>query len=885
MAKRQIENYVHKDKERSNNPPVGLVTSKTDLDADAQTYEHDPHLSPQLQWASKAERTSFEVPTVSLHVHERVDPLTAIESMNKDAAETKQFPLFESRTENQPLSRAIEFYEHRHNWSNRLIAGDSLLVMNSLLVKEGLARKIQLIYMDPPYGVKYQSNFQPFTTKRPSGAAADRDVDLTREPEMIRAFRDTWELGVHSYLSYLRDRLILARELLSETGSVIVQIGDENVHRVAMIMDELFGAENRVATITFATTSGRSAKRLPQIADYLLWYATDITNVKYHQMYEPLSRRETVDFFSWHVGVELADGTTRPLKTEEKIHPDETLPHDARLYGRTGLDSQGTSTTGRSEPFHWDGREFSCGPGRHWSISHEGLRKLGELGRLEARVNQTSLRWKKYEDEIPGRRISNVWSSQMFPSKKHYVVQTSDKVLERAILMTTDPGDIVFDPTCGSGVSAVMSEKWGRRWITCDTSRVALNIAKHRLLSSSYDYFSLAHFDEGIGSGFVYKTVPDVSPKTLAYDEPANEIVLYDQPSKEKNRQRVTGPFTVEAVPAPVVIPVETQSPKEPQTPDRTVNRRGESLRLAEWCNELIANGIRGERGKRIRFSHLELLPDTLWIHAIGETQASDNDGRSEPVAVVFGPDHAALEQRRVEFGIEQAQALVPKPTIIVFAAFQFDPEASREIDEIRWPGVRLFKVQMNADLLTGDLKKKQKTSEAFWLIGQPDVELIKDDDGSQPRFCVKVHGFDYVDQVDGDVVSGGTDEIAMWMLDPDYDGRSLYPRQIFFPNGRMNGGWDAVASSLRSTLDPKLMAQFAGTQSAKFKAGKRSRAAVKIVDIRGIESVKILNLSGDTDVETSVHEREFPESIDEMIKGGEAIPEHLWSFQHDKER
>ena len=462
QSKRPIESYDHRDKERLNNPPVGLVTPDTDRDAGKKSYAYDPHLDPQLQWAGKAEHTSFEVPTVSLHVHERIDPLTIVEAVrrrNGNGAAT-QGSLFELPEENPPVREAIDFYKHRHNWTNRLVAGDSLLVMNSLLEKEGMAGKVQMVYIDPPYGIRYGSNFQPFVNRR--DVRDGKDEDLTQEPETIKAFRDTWEVGIHSYLSYLRDRLLMASELLTESGSVFVQIGDENVHRVGMLLDEIYGAHNRVATISFATTSGSSAGNLPQVVDYLLWYAKDKTQAKYRQLYEPLTRAEVIEFFSSYVGVELPDGSCRKPTDQERFDPDEYLPEGARIYRRVGLDSQGISVTGRSEPYDWNGKVFHCGANRHWSISKDGMDRLAELGRLEALEGQDSLMWKKYEDEVPGRRINNVWPAQMYPSDKRYVVETSTKAIQRCMLMTTDPGDLIFDPTCGSGTTAYVAEQWGR---------------------------------------------------------------------------------------------------------------------------------------------------------------------------------------------------------------------------------------------------------------------------------------------------------------------------------------------------------------------------------------------------------------------------------------
>ena len=559
----QVEQYTHRGKDRVNNPPVGLVTPETDGREDMKTYRHDPHLDPQLQWAGKEERTSFEIPTVSLHVHERMDPHTVIDAVCKQTEDPRQLSLFSTPTENPPIRQAIEFYQHRQNWTNRLIAGDSLLVMNSLLEKEGLGGKVQTIYIDPPYGVKYRSNFQPFVSQ-PSPAGDDQDKNLTAEPEQIRAFRDTWELGIHSYLAYLRDRLLLAYDLLHESGSCFVQIGDENIHRVGMIMDEIFGAENRIATITYATTGGSSAKTLPQVADYILWYARDARKVKYRQLYESLDMREKVEQFGWSAGVELPNGTCRRLTRKERFDPDQYLPKRARIYQRVSLSSQVVSTTGRSDPYEWNERTFPCPPDRHWSISKEGMDRLAELECLDDSAGEATLRWKHYEEEVPGRRINNLWSDKASERTKRYVVQTAIKPIQRCILMTSDPGDLVLDPTCGSGTTAYIAEQWGRRWITCDTSRVAIAVAKQRLLTAFYDYYELAHPNEGVGAGFCYRSVKTVSPKILGYDEEPNQTVLYDQPHKDGRKMRVAGPFTVEAVPAPTVKPLSESNNDPP---------------------------------------------------------------------------------------------------------------------------------------------------------------------------------------------------------------------------------------------------------------------------------------------------------------------------------
>src|ERR1035437_9792963 len=326
--KKPIEQYDHKAKKRANNPPVGLVDAKSDVAEGRKTYAYDPHLDPTLVWAGKAERTSFAIPTVSLHVHERIDPPSIIEAVRKkNGSDYEQLSLFKSKVENPPLREAIEFYKHAHNWSNRLVAGDSLLVMNSLLEKEGMAGQVQMVYFDPPYGIKYGSNFQPFVNKR--DVKDGKDEDLTAEPEMVKAFRDTWELGLHSYLSYLRDRLLLARELLHETGSVFVQISDENSHHVREILYDVFGSRNFVALIPFQTTSLQTSRAIGSVADYLIWYSKDVQRLKYHQLFFAKDPQATG---GWALNyLEEKDGTRRPLSTDER-QGIKQIPSGARLY-------------------------------------------------------------------------------------------------------------------------------------------------------------------------------------------------------------------------------------------------------------------------------------------------------------------------------------------------------------------------------------------------------------------------------------------------------------------------------------------------------------------------------------------------------------------------
>jgi adenine-specific DNA-methyltransferase len=852
--KKPIEQYEHKGKQRPNNPPVGLVTPETDRDSGKRKYAYDPHLDPQLQWAGKAEHTSFEIPTVSLHVHERIDPRSIIEAVRKkNGQDYEQLSLFASRDENPPLREAIEFYKHSHNWSNRLIAGDSLLVMNSLLEKEGMAGKVQMVYIDPPYGIKYGSNFQPFVNNRE--VKDGKDEDLTQEPEMIKAFRDTWELGIHSYLTYLRDRLLLARGLLHESGSAFVQISDENVHHVREIMDEVFGATNFIGLIIFQKKGSQSGDFVPPICEYLVWYARNKATTKFHALYLPRDLAGVGG--SGFNYVELKNGNVREL-TDDEAEGTSSLPDGAKVFRYNPLFS---AKSGPNEPVEIEGKLYPSG-GNSWKVSPTHIPRLFKLGRVVAQ--KTRLVFKRYANDFNFVSYSNVWMGMGGASGKIYVVQTNVEVVKRCLLMTTDPGDLVLDITCGSGTTAYVAEWWGRRWVTCDTSRVAIAVAKQRLMTAVFDYYQLAHEDEGVGSGFKYKTVPHVTLKSIANNTPPEPESLYDQPADDQSKARVTGPFTVEAVPAPMVRVLDdvgtlagkkeaklhaedvgvvyaiTTAPSEGLTADLSIGRSGETLRQAEWRDELFRTGIRGKGGQKVEFTRVEPCAGTRWLHATAETKES----KPQLVAVSFGPEHAPLEQRQVELAIEEAQKLVPKPKMIVFAAFQFDPEASKDIDETSWPGVVLLKAQMNADLLTEDLKKKRASNESFWLIGQPDIDLDEIKKGTDKgKYQVKVQGFDYYDTRSGTIESGGTEKIAMWMLDTDYDGRSLFPRQVFFPLADDKGGWARLAKDLKTEIDEELIEAYRGTESLPFEPGKHKRVAVKIIDDRGIESLKVLRV------------------------------------------
>ena len=826
-GKDELAQYTFEEEKRLNIPQTGLVSAETDPINGKKTYMFDPHLDPELQWAGKPEGTSFDLDTVSLHVHERIDPLTIIEAVRNKEPESQRslFYYFESPKNNLPIREAIEFYKHSEGWSNRLIAGDSLIVMNSLLEKEGMAGKVQMVYIDPPYGIKYGSNFQPFINKK--DVRDGKDEDLTQEPEMIKAFRDTWELGIHSYLTYLRNRLLLARDLLKESGSIFVQISDENLHHVREILDEIFGSENFINIIMFQKTGFLGSQFLDSTYDFIIWYGKDKKKTKYRSVFVERDR----DALTRYNYLELPDGTSIKL-SKSQLEGTSPIPQ-GRRWGDKSLLSQGETKGESSRDFEFNGRVFKPNPGSHWSTSVKGLERLAALNRIV--VFKDRLRLKSYLDDFPLIPIGIVWQGMMIGTKLDYVVQTSTKVIERCVLMTTDPGDLILDPTCGSGTTAVVAEQWGRRWITCDTSRVAITIAKQRIMTSIFDFYKLAHLSEGVSSGFSYEKISHKTLKSLANNEPPEQEILFDKPSVDPSKKRVAGPFTIEAVPSQRVVNLEeVEENTSTQDPDNTIARSGETVRQSDWIDELSKTGIRAKGGQNIKFARIEPLQGTKWLQAEGET----SDGQKAVIS--FGPAYAPLEQRQVELAIEEAQQIVPKPKLVIFASFQFDPEASKDIDELKWPGVTVIKCQMNTDLLTDDLKKKKANEESsFWLIGQPDIDLKKQDE----KYIVTVNGFDYYDTRTGEIKSGSSSNIAMWELDTDYNGRSLYPRQVFFPLEGENGGWSKLAKALQAYLDEDLISNYTGNQSLPFKPGKNKQIAVKIIDDRGIETLRVLKV------------------------------------------
>jgi adenine-specific DNA-methyltransferase len=545
MARKKVDkatpvlNYKHQDK-RCNIPTHELRDFVAEYETAPQSvlYPRDPSLDPQLVWKGKDEqdRESLIVPAVPVYIQEKILPKAIIEEVRAQSQESRpeaQVSLFDDFN-GIAFEQMVDFYRHEQNWSNRLILGDSLLVMTSLAEKEGLKGQVQMIYVDPPYGIKFGSNWQVSTRKRE--VKDGKAEDLTRQPEQIRAYRDTWKLGIHSYLAYLRDRLVVARELLTETGSIFVQIGDENVHLVRCLLDEVFGSENFCSMIQVQKTGGQASEILASTVDFLLWYARRKELVKYRQLY---AEREVGDLaLSRYDYTELPDGTERRLSPQELARRSEVS--EKRIFQYTSLISEGQASS--EQDFLFRDVLFTPKAGSHWKTTSQGLDRLASAGRI-SQAGRT-VRYKRFLRDFPVIPIHDRWESMQIGTELIYVVQTSAKVVERCLLMTTDAGDLVLDPTCGSGTTAYVAEQWGRRWITIDTSRVALALTRTRLMAARFPYYTLADSPEGlrkeaefagkvpsvyqmegdIKKGFIYKRVPHITLKSIANNEEIDAI-------------------------------------------------------------------------------------------------------------------------------------------------------------------------------------------------------------------------------------------------------------------------------------------------------------------------------------------------------------------------
>lgn len=772
-------------------------------------YAYDPSLDPQLIWSGKVEAgRDFSIATVPIYVQENISPEAIIARLKSGAEDNSQMILF-GETAQEQFHKAVEFYKHEDNWKNRMICGDSLLVMNSLLEKEGMRGRVQTIYIDPPYGIKFGSNWQVSTRRR--DVKDNKLDDFIRQPEQVKAFRDTWELGIHSYLSYLRDRLLIARNLLTETGSCFIQIDEQNVHHVRELMDEVFDSNNFISQISFRKkTMPLGSNYLEQMHDFIIWYCKDINQVKYRNLFREYDITGLQDW-KW---ILLPNGTKRELTNEEKKGIIK-IPDGARIYRLKHPAPLGENLKNVYE-YKFEGKTYKS-PSNGWGLEKIKLDKLVQLGRVQPKGKL--LNYILFHDDFPVTKVTNPWFDTTGPQDKTYVVQTGNIPIQRCILMTTDPGDIVLDPTCGGGTTAYVAEQWGRRWITIDTSRVALALARTRLMTAKYPYYQLKD-ENNLSHGFNYKTVPHVTLKSLANDEEPAQEVLYDQPKLVKNITRVTGPFTVESL-----------------SPHRVSD--AQELLLSEKFVETIMDnmlkaGIQtGDKSARIEFENLDILPSGPEIQAIGEYKT---DQGLKKAAVAIGPEFGSVDDDFIRDATITAKKFAQ---LLVVAATSFDASAFSLPLQVN--GLRIVKAKINPDLSMGDLLKKTGSGNLFMAFGEPEVKVKQ----NKNDVIVEIAGVDIYDPVKSEIRSSGSgnqeQDIAAWFIDTNYNGEAFFVTHAYFLGG--NKPYEKLKKALKANINEGAWEELYSTVSRPFPKPKTGKIAVKVINHYGDEVMKVIEI------------------------------------------
>jgi adenine-specific DNA-methyltransferase len=875
----QVDAIVHGDK-RTNIPTADaqdFVAPEAEQPIKL-LYPRDPSLDPQLVWKGKdaQDADDLEVTAPPIFIQEKIDPRVLVENLRDTAKAGEDEPeltLFESFDGLNEMD-VVDFYRHDANWSNRMILGDSLQVMASLAEREALRGKVQMIYMDPPYGIKFGSNWQVSTRKR--DVKDGKMEDASFEVEQIKAFRDTWELGIHSYLSYLRDRLVVARDLLTESGSCFVQIGDENVHLVRALMDEVFGSENFVAQIPFKKTSNSTSSNLDGVNDYLVWFARDIPNLKYRQLY--VDSPATLSAFPM---VEGPDGDARRKSNDEVA---------GRFYRTANLTSQsGGETT--SFPVNLGEATYRPSRGSFWKTNEQGMRGLAVAGRLVGGAR--TLSFKRYHDDFPVRALSNWWDDTIqstFAVENLYVVQTYTKVIARCLLMCTDPGDLVLDPTCGSGTTAFVAEQWGRRWITTDTSRVALAIARQRLMASKFPFYVLADTPEGkkkeasltatsalpdptsgdIRHGFVYERVQHITLKSIATNPDITEgmsrdeidaaikrhadfELLYDKPYEDKKKVRVAGPFTVESLSPHRSLAFSGEAPDDSTAKISASEAAADVDASSPGFEQMILDNLakagvqNGRRNERLSFATIDPYPGTF-IQAVGE-RVVDDGAAPVRVGIAIGPQYGTVGPSFIKNAAKEA-IRAPELDLLAVLAFAFDPQAlgteedyissdeGFEVGAERSLGrMPVLLVRMNNDLVMGEDLKKTGSGNLFTVFGEPDIEITTDGD----EVTVEIRGVDVYDPSTGEVRSRDTDHIALWMIDTNYNEESFFVRHCYFTGG--NDPYAKLKRALKADIDEDAWASMYSTASRPFPKPTTGKIAVKVINDYGDEVMQVFDV------------------------------------------
>ena len=805
---------------------------------------------PELFWMNKYGNDDrdnvLKVDIRSLYRHEHIAPEQLIKGLYKTVVEKRNEnqldmfstnELFGNALERDELDKVSEYYKHSDGWSNRLIQGDSHLVMASLLEREGMAGQVQTIYIDPPYGINYGSNWQ---MKLNDTTVKDgNDENLSGEGEMIKAFRDTWELGIHTYLTYLRDRLLIAKELLTDSGSCFVQISVENLHLVRNVMDEVFGSENFISIISFKTKKmSLGQKYLGSVNDYIIWFSKTKDNMKFRPLF---TKRDLFSDVSQYKFIELENGDFRRL-TKEELNGENELPKNSKVFRTLDLHSSGRT---ESCVFDFELNNENCSPrrGKSWKTNKLGIENLIKNNRLVKLAS--SPEYKLFYDDYPVQSLMNIWDDTQGASDKRYVVQTTEKAIQRCILMTTDPSDLVLDPTCGSGTSAYVAEQWGRRWITIDTSRIALNIAKQRLMTATLPYYKM--YDEqgiDIRQGFLYKTVPHITLKSNAQNETADEETLYDQPLEDKKKLRVSGPFTVETLQN-----FEPVSPESLDDGSQKIEDNGSfEERIFEHLKSAgVRNGIKNEQAIFIR---VERLADS-YLHAEGFYIDANNNEKKAYFHI--GPKFGTVAKQSVNEAVKSCRQRGDADWLIVLG-FSFESDITNQNITTSVGSFEVSKVRMHDDLMQDGLLKKDKKAASFVTIGEPDVQINKKGNQATIEIC----GLDIYDPIKDLVKARNVEDIAYWMVDDDYDGSNFVVKQVYFCGGnkdefkKWRKGLDNLAKektkinverTLKIEIDDEAFDRLYGFESHPFEVKSGQKIAVRVISQFGEESTKVLSV------------------------------------------
>jgi len=774
----------------------------------------DPAADPVLFWAGK--RNKREVPVLPLQRNEIISESRVaqiIERVRKAASENepqaRQGSLFadlERTLRETDRSKRVEFYTHDEGWKNKLICGDSLHVMESLLHYEGLRGKVQMIYIDPPYGIKYDSNFQQRVDSTKNDEKDSADDVLT-----IKAFRDTWSLGVHSYLSYLHERLYLCRELLTETGSIFLQIGDENAHLVKNLMDEVFGNANRITDIHFVKAAGRGSGFLDSLFDTLLWYSKDRDRLPqaYHQLYVPKLEIDDDPLYKY---VERPDGTIITLSAQQ-IRGETPVP-EGRRFRLDPLVSEGESDSG-SESFTLTGRDepFVPPPGTHWKLKKEGLEALARKNRLFPLGRQ--LRYKRYPEDSKWRPITNIWLDTQkgtFEGKRRYVVQTAQKVVERCISMATRPGDLVLDITCGSGTSAMAAELLGRRWIMCDTSRVAINVTRTQLLEAQFD--NVQRRGPKVSDGFVYEVATRLMPSDVAYDREPETIDLVDRPISDSTSIRVCGPFEVASL---------------------------GRYSVEDWKGYVVRKSDFGDLAKlenyievicRLYRKDAAIQGANGLVHAVAETG-------KEKIAISVGPLSGRVTAKQINDAVQDGLASGILEIHVLGWAFEANVGEVKSQLEARGK-VKVQLIMIRPDTLAEGLKATQPEM-LFSPLALPDIDVkMKKNGEATAEVTVTLKGVALFDRKHrrSEYKHADSGYVSAWYLDEDYDGDCFVDCQMFFDFKKTPN----LKAALKAEIDPdEFKLQLA---SQPFPVRGYKRIAVKVVDVFGNESTMVRELT-----------------------------------------